>query len=86
MKLPPYNSFPNITGDTISLRQITTADIKDLVEISFSDSVQATSEQEAIEMQAKINKDYFDGNSIHWGISGQIDKQNCRNLWLLSGA
>ncbi|MDO9615610.1 MAG: GNAT family protein [Bacteroidota bacterium] len=72
MKLPPYNSFPNITGDKISLRQIMTADIKDLVEISFYDAVQATSVQEATEMQAKINKDYFDGNSIHWGISDKL--------------
>lgn len=69
MKLPPYNIFPNITGAKISLRQIMTADINDLVEISFYDSVQATSVQEAAEMQAKINKDYFEGSSIHWGIS-----------------
>jgi ribosomal-protein-alanine N-acetyltransferase len=72
MKLPPYNVFPNITGDKISLRQILTADIKDLVEISFYDTVQATTVQQATEMQAKINQDYIDGNSIHWGIADRL--------------
>ncbi|WP_136668046.1 GNAT family N-acetyltransferase [Flavobacterium sp. H122] len=71
MKLPPYDIFPSITGDKISLRQIQTSDIKDLIEISFYDSIQATTLPQATEMHAKINKDYFDGNSIHWGI---VDK------------
>ncbi len=69
MKLPPYDIFPNITGDKILLRQVQTSDIKDLIQISFYDSIQATTLQQAIEMQAKINKDYLDGNSIHWGIA-----------------
>ena len=72
MKLPPYNIFPNIKDDKISLRQIMPADIKDLVEISFYDSVQATTVQKATEMQAKINKDYFDSHSIHWGIADKL--------------
>ena len=72
MKLPPYNIFPNIKDDKISLRQIMPADIKDLVEISFYDSVQATTVQKATEMQAKINKDYFDSQSIHWGIADKL--------------
>ncbi|GAB2451303.1 N-acetyltransferase [Hymenobacter qilianensis] len=69
MNLPPYTVFPTIAGDNISLREIMPADIKDLVEISFYDSVQAITVQEATEMQAKIDKDYVDGNSIHWGIA-----------------
>ncbi|HKO76752.1 MAG TPA: GNAT family protein [Flavobacterium sp.] len=69
MKLPPYDIFPIITGDKISLREIVSEDIEDLIEISFYDSIQATTFQEAAEMQAKINKDYLDGNSIHWGIA-----------------
>lgn len=72
MKLPPYDIFPIITGDKISLRQIQTSDIKDLIEISFYDSIQATTLLQATEMQAKINKDYNDGNSIHWGIADNI--------------
>lgn len=72
MKLPPYNTFPNIKGDKISLRQIQLSDVNDIVEISFYDAAQATTLQQAIEMQAKINKDYIDGNSIHWGIADNI--------------
>jgi len=75
MRLPPYPIFPTISGDKISLRQILTADINDLVEISFYDAVQATTLQQAIEMQAKINKDYIDGNSIHWGISDKLTNE-----------
>ncbi|SHG59131.1 ribosomal-protein-alanine N-acetyltransferase [Flavobacterium fluvii] len=72
MKLPPYNIFPNITGDKIYLRQILISDIKDLVEISFYDAVQATTVKQATVMQVKINQDYIDGNSIHWGIADQL--------------
>jgi ribosomal-protein-alanine N-acetyltransferase len=72
MKLPPYNVFPNISNDKISLRQILTAEIKDLVEISFYDAVQATTVPQAAEMQAKINQDYINGNSIHWGIADRL--------------
>lgn len=69
MKLPPYNSYPNIIGDKISLRQILPSDINDIIEISYYDAVQATTLEEAIEMQAKIDKNYTDGDSIHWGIA-----------------
>lgn len=75
MKLPPYTIFPNITGDKISLREILAADIQDLVEISFYDAVQATTVQQATEMQAKINKDYLDGDSIHWGIADKLSNK-----------
>jgi hypothetical protein len=54
MKLPPYDIFPNIIGDKISLRQIHLSDISDIIEISFYDAVQATTLQQTIEMQAKI--------------------------------
>jgi ribosomal-protein-alanine N-acetyltransferase len=72
MSLPPYDIFPIISGDKISLRQILTADIEDLIEISFYDAIQATTFQQATEMQDKINKDYIEGNSIHWGIADNL--------------
>ncbi|MHC2992897.1 GCN5 family acetyltransferase [Pontibacter sp. HJ8] len=72
MKLPPYDIFPVISGDKITLRQILLSDMKALVEISFYDAIQATTTDQALEMQDKINKDYDDGNSIHWGI---VDNQ-----------
>ncbi|MBC5834122.1 GNAT family N-acetyltransferase [Flavobacterium sp. F372] len=72
MKLPPYPIFPTLSGETISLRQIVAEDIKDLIEISFYDGIQATSVQKATEMQTKINLDYANGNSIHWGIADKL--------------
>lgn len=71
MKLPPYDKFPGISNDKVLLRQIQLSDIKDIIEISFYDAIQATTLAQAIEMQAKINVDYNNGNSIHWGI---VDK------------
>ncbi|ALD20802.1 GNAT family N-acetyltransferase [Hymenobacter sp. DG25A] len=68
MNLPPYDTFPNISGGKTSLRQILSADIADVVEISFYDAIQAKTVEEAAGMQEKINKDYYDGNTIHWGI------------------
>jgi ribosomal-protein-alanine N-acetyltransferase len=68
MKLPPYVKFPDISDDNITLRQIQFPELKDLLEISYYDGVQATTWMQAMEMQAKINADYMEGNSIHWGI------------------
>lgn len=68
MNLPPFETYPFINSERIALRQIQTSDIKDLIEISFYDSIKASSLDQAIEMQEKINNDYNDGNSIHWGI------------------
>ncbi|WP_413998223.1 GNAT family N-acetyltransferase [Flavobacterium sp. W1B] len=69
MKLPPYDKFPEIISDTIVLRQIQIDDIKDIVKISFYDSRPAMTVEDATEMQDKINLDYQNGLSIHWGIA-----------------
>jgi len=69
MNLPPYPSFPTITSDTITLRQIEPMDISDIIEISYYDATQATTLYLAAEMQAKINRDYTSGESVHWGIA-----------------
>lgn len=72
MKLPPYDNFPSISDDKIILRQIQFSDINDLIEISFYDTIQATTLRQATEMQTKINKDYRDGNAMHWGIADKL--------------
>ena len=72
MKLPPYDNFPSISDNKISLRQIQSSDINDIIEISFYDAIQATTKKQATEMQTKINEDYLDGNSIHWGIADKL--------------
>ncbi|MFZ2282598.1 MAG: GNAT family N-acetyltransferase [Lutibacter sp.] len=68
MNLPPFDIFPLISDDKIRLLQIIASDMNDLLEISYYDAKQAKNVAEAIEMQAKIDRDYDDGNSIHWGI------------------
>lgn len=50
------------------LREVMPADIPALVPISFYDSEPAATLDEAAGMQARIDKDYADGNSIHWCI------------------
>lgn len=70
MNLPPYDIFPEIRSETVILREILAENIKNLVEISFYDSLSASSVDEAMEMSAKINQDYQKGESIHWGIAG----------------
>jgi [ribosomal protein S5]-alanine N-acetyltransferase len=72
MSLPPYTAFPIMANDRISLRQVSAADIPDIIEISFYDAVRAATVQEATAMQAKISRDYLDGNSIHWGIADRL--------------
>ena len=68
MNLPPYNLFPEIKTDRLYLREIQTTDVNDIIEISYYNSKQAESEEEAQEMLNKINTDYLNGSSIHWGI------------------
>jgi len=68
MNLPPFNIFPLISDSRIRLRQIISSDMNDLLEISYYDAKQAKNLEQSIEMQARIDKDYDEGNSIHWGI------------------
>lgn len=67
-QLPPYSNFPILKGERISLREISDADLEEIIDISFYDAIQATTVEIAGEMQAKIDNDYRAGNSIHWGI------------------
>lgn len=68
MNLPPFEIFPLISDNKIRLRKIIASDMNDLLEISYYDAKQAKNIAQAIEMQAKIDKDYDEGTSIHWGI------------------
>jgi len=65
---PPYTSFPELTGNGVLLRRVLPSDLRELVEISFYDGVQAATINEAAVMQQRIDLDYQQGNSIHWAI------------------
>ncbi len=69
MDLPPYDLFPSITGNKVTLREIYSADVGDLIDISFYEGRQAKNLPEARHMQHRIHLDYMAGNSLHWGIS-----------------
>jgi ribosomal-protein-alanine N-acetyltransferase len=66
--LPPYDSYPTVANDAVRLRPIRSSDIAEVVEISFYDARPAQSIEQASEMQARIDEDYANGNTIHWGI------------------
>lgn len=65
---PPYQNFPVLQSNEIVLRQVVNKDAPQILEISYYDGKRATHPDEATDMQNKINQDYEDGNSIHWGI------------------
>ncbi len=68
MNIPPYQTFPILKGDKVCLRQIEFSDLLDILKISFYDAIQASNLEEVQAMQEKINQDYRNGTSIHWGI------------------
>ena len=57
------------------MREFINADADAIMEISYYDGIQASNPDEAVEMQRKINQDYLQGNSIHWGI---VDAQSSK--------
>ena len=72
---PPYKDFPILSSNQIILRQVLHTDADEIMEISYYDGIEASNANEAIEMQKKINQDYLQGNSIHWGI---VDAQSSK--------
>jgi ribosomal-protein-alanine N-acetyltransferase len=72
---PPYQNFPILNANQIVLREVTSADADDIMKISYYDGIQASNPNEAVAMQRKINQDYLQGNSIHWGI---VDTQSSK--------
>ena len=72
MNLPPYHTFPIVSGDKILLRQVLSSDVPDIMDISFYDGIPATTVAQAAEMLEKIDLNYQEGDSIHWGIADKI--------------
>ncbi|SDS37680.1 ribosomal-protein-alanine N-acetyltransferase [Mucilaginibacter mallensis] len=68
LNLPPYKEFPELQYDNIIMRQISTTDIANIIDICVYDGKWAVTAHDALEILNKIDKDYQDGNSIHWGI------------------
>jgi len=69
MYLPPYDVFPTILSDRIILREIVLSDLDHILEISFYDGKPAADTAEALVMLQRIERDYHNGDTIHWGIA-----------------
>ncbi|ASS48482.1 MAG: GNAT family N-acetyltransferase [Candidatus Fluviicola riflensis] len=68
LQFPPYNPFPTVSNERITLCEILPSDLEALLEICFYDGVKSTTFKEALVINGKIDNDYQSGNSIHWGI------------------
>lgn len=85
MNLPPYDIFPTITSHQITLRKIIESDVKDILEIQFYDGKVAENLTEGVLILNKINQDYVDGNSIHWGIEDKTNNKIVGTLGFYRG-
>ncbi len=75
MNLPPYVVFPVLSGERVSLRQISNTEIIDLIEISFYDGIKAKKLDQASQFHEYIIRDYEAGKSIYWGIMDNLNNQ-----------
>ncbi|SMC59607.1 GNAT family N-acetyltransferase [Moheibacter sediminis] len=66
MIFPPFHSFPILENQNILLREVQHEDSEFITEISYYDGQKANSIAQAKEMNNKINKNYKEGDSIHW--------------------
>src|SRR3989344_3529836 len=66
LQFPPYNPFPTVSNERITLCEILPSDLEALLEICFYDGVKSTTFKEALVINGKIDNDYQSGNSIHW--------------------
>lgn len=69
MNLPPYTRFPVLKMEDLLLREVLDDDFADIIDISFYEGKPAKTEEEARQMNERINLDYRNGKSIHWGIT-----------------
>jgi ribosomal-protein-alanine N-acetyltransferase len=68
MNLPPYPRFPELSDESVLMRQIVYDDIEDIISISFYNGQPASNVEEAVLMDQKIEANYQNGDTIHWGI------------------
>lgn len=63
-----FAHFPVLSTVNLDLREILASDASSIIDISFYDGLQATTESEALTMLERIRQDYLQGESVHWGI------------------
>lgn len=65
---PPFPVYPELTTARLWLRELTPADLPQILDISYFQRKKAESVEEATEMLTKIGAEYARGEAIHWGI------------------
>lgn len=75
LNLPPYPTFPRISDERMTLKEVENEELPALISISYYDGVQADGLETAQAMQTKIDADYNAGNSIHWCIVDNHSKE-----------
>lgn len=63
-----FVSFPELSSPELVLRRVMLGDVPSIRDISFYDGVAAATEEDAVAILERIEEDYKQGNSVHWGI------------------
>lgn len=63
-----FVTFPVLSNERLTLRRVVPSDASAIQEISYYDGVAAATAEEAAVMLEQIERDYAQGDSVHWGI------------------
>ena len=63
-----FVTFPLLSNEGLILRRVVRSDASAIQEISYYDGVAAATAEEAAVMLEQIERDYVQGDSVHWGI------------------
>lgn len=72
MKLPPFDTFPELRDERILLREAREADIPSLLEILTYDGKSPETPEEGRKNLSRIHQNYLDGETVNWVIE-QVD-------------
>lgn len=64
----PFASYPEVRSQKILLREITPADVDNVLELTHFNRIRARDREDALDMMQKVRARYDSGESIHWGI------------------
>lgn len=68
LNLPPFAAFPELTTPRLLLRELTAADLPQVLPIAMYRGKQAQTLEEARWMHEQIAANVRTGESVHWGI------------------
>ena len=69
---PPFQHYPELRSERVTLREMTEADAPFLLAIMTYDGRTAKTQEDAAAMIRKIDSDYHSGNGVNWAIVDNI--------------